>query len=214
VALIAEYETRLTPLLGALRATPGATVDHEEMYFTAEGRLKWVFWVRGDDPEGFAAAVEDDETVASARVLARAPSGWLWSATLAGDPDDFAQRVFNERDAQVLEATHDAERTVVRVRCPSRAAFAALREAVESRYGVFHTRRLYDEERPEDGCRVTPAQREALLAALDAGYFEVPRTTTLDAIASDLGVSDQAVSSRLRRGTGSLVRDTLGRERD
>jgi hypothetical protein len=210
MALVAEYETLLTPLLDALRTVPAVTVDHEEMYFTAERSLKWVFWARGGDHAAFDDALAGDETVADRRVITDTPSRRLYRVTLAGDPDDFAHGVFNDHDAQVLDATHTHERTVVRVRCPSREAFAALREAVESRYGRFRTRRMYEEEAPEDGGVVTPAQREALVTALEAGYFEVPRACSQADVAAALGVSDQAVSSRLRRGTAALVRGVLG----
>jgi predicted DNA binding protein len=52
---------------------------------------------------------------------------------------------------------------------------------------------------------LTPGQRETLLVALEAGYFDVPRETDLRALGERLGVSDSAVSQRLRRGTKSLV---------
>jgi len=211
MALVAEYETLLTPLLDALQAVPETTVDHEEMYFTAESDLKWVFWSRGDTREAFAAALSGDPTVESVRVVTDTPSRRLYSVTLVGGPDDFAHTVFNDHDVQVLEATHDAERTVVRVRCPSREAFVAVREAIESRYDRFRTLRLHEENDAGRGWSTTPAQREALLAAREAGYFEVPRDASLADIAADLGVSGQAVSSRLRRGTAALVDDTLAR---
>lgn len=213
MALVAEYETHLTPLLDALRAVPETTVDHEEMYFTAENDLKWVFWARGDAREAFADALDGDPTVESARVVTDTPSRRLYSVTLAGEPTDFAHAVFNEHDVQVLEATHEAEQTVVRVRCPSREAFAAVRDAVERHYGRFRTRLLHEEEAAAShGWSLTSPQREALLLAHDAGYFEVPRETALADVATDLDVSDQAVSARLRRGTAALVEDTLVRD--
>ena len=52
---------------------------------------------------------------------------------------------------------------------------------------------------------LTDAQRETLVAALEAGYFEVPRRTTLVELADELGVSDSAVSQRLRRGLSNLI---------
>lgn len=57
---------------------------------------------------------------------------------------------------------------------------------------------------------LTEAQREALQIALAEGYFEVPREDNIDDIAHHLGVSQQAVSQRLRRGYESLVMNTIG----
>lgn len=56
---------------------------------------------------------------------------------------------------------------------------------------------------------LTEKQREALVRALDSGYFDVPREATLTELADDLGVSDTAVSERLRRGTSLLIDETL-----
>jgi predicted DNA binding protein len=102
---------------------------------------------------------------------------------------------------------------VVSVRCPSREAFEVVREAIAERYDYFRSLRLYREEASDDdGFGVTGPQREALLAALEAGYYDVPRGTTLAVVAESLGVSDQAVSTRLRRGTTALLRATLACE--
>lgn len=56
---------------------------------------------------------------------------------------------------------------------------------------------------------MTDAQREALLAALTGGYFDVPRQTTIGALAATVGISPNAFSERLRRGTSNLVRSAL-----
>jgi DNA-binding transcriptional ArsR family regulator len=56
---------------------------------------------------------------------------------------------------------------------------------------------------------VTERQREVVMAAVEAGYFELPRETTLDELASELGVSDQTVSEHLRRAQRNVLRHTL-----
>lgn len=53
---------------------------------------------------------------------------------------------------------------------------------------------------------VTDRQREALQLAYRRGYFDEPRKTTLDEVASELGISRQALASRLRRGYRTLIR--------
>ena len=57
---------------------------------------------------------------------------------------------------------------------------------------------------------LTPAQEEALRAALEAGYFEIPRETTASEVASRIGISKSAFLERLRRGQSSLVGQALG----
>jgi predicted DNA binding protein len=64
---------------------------------------------------------------------------------------------------------------------------------------------------PHDGVppTLTDLQREALLAALETGYYDVPRAVTLAALADRLDISDTALSQRLRRGTRTLLSSTL-----
>lgn len=72
--------------------------------------------------------------------------------------------------------------------------------------------RVYDPTSPDVDLSygVTGPQREALVLAVERGYYDVPRRCTTAELAATLGISDQAVSERLRRGTATLVERTLG----
>ncbi|MFB6137514.1 MAG: helix-turn-helix domain-containing protein [Halobacteriaceae archaeon] len=61
---------------------------------------------------------------------------------------------------------------------------------------------------------VTEEQREALLTALEAGYFEIPRRATLVDLSEELSISDSAVSQRLRRGTANVLKNSILAEED
>jgi predicted DNA binding protein len=65
------------------------------------------------------------------------------------------------------------------------------------------------ERQPSGRYGLTDEQYEALVEAYQRGYFEVPLGITLAELAEELGVSHQALSERVRRGTGALVDDTL-----
>jgi len=56
---------------------------------------------------------------------------------------------------------------------------------------------------------LTDSQREALLVAVETGYFEEPRNATLSDVAADLGISQPAASGLLRRGIKRLVVSSL-----
>jgi predicted DNA binding protein len=56
---------------------------------------------------------------------------------------------------------------------------------------------------------LTTAQHEALVVAVKNGYFDVPATSTLDALSETLEITPQAVSERLNRGTKTLVEAAL-----
>jgi len=53
--------------------------------------------------------------------------------------------------------------------------------------------------------RLTRRQFEALSVARELGYFEVPRTASLAAVASELGCSESAASTLLRNAEARLI---------
>lgn len=56
---------------------------------------------------------------------------------------------------------------------------------------------------------LTQAQRETLVRAYEAGYFEEPRGVTLAELAEQQDLLPGAVSGRLRRGLGQLLAQTV-----
>jgi len=57
--------------------------------------------------------------------------------------------------------------------------------------------------------QLTRKQREALQAAVRMGYFDVPRRANQGDLSDLLGVSEQAVSERLRRASQTMVSEWL-----
>jgi predicted DNA binding protein len=64
-----------------------------------------------------------------------------------------------------------------------------------------------------DVSAITAKQRRALEAAVEAGYYETPRTASLGDIADRLAVSTSAVSQRLNTAETTLVKSLLGADR-
>lgn len=61
-----------------------------------------------------------------------------------------------------------------------------------------------------DSCRaLTDTERETLVAAAEAGYFETPRGASLDDLAEEFDVSKTAASMNLRRAERKLVEATI-----
>ena len=57
-----------------------------------------------------------------------------------------------------------------------------------------------------EGCdELSEVEQETLEAAHEAGYFDNPRTTSLEVLAEEFGVSSSAVSKNLRRAQRKLV---------
>ncbi|GAA5059049.1 helix-turn-helix domain-containing protein [Haladaptatus pallidirubidus] len=61
----------------------------------------------------------------------------------------------------------------------------------------------------QERAQLTAAQRDALVAAVEHGYYRIPRDIALEDLADSLGISRQAASERLRRGIEQLVTTVL-----
>ena len=118
-----------------------------------------------------------------------------------------------ELGVEGLEGTYRDGRWQSRMRFPDREALRAYRAWCADRDINFELRQLYDGEAtervPAGGRGITDYQREALTLAREQGYFSVPRETSLETLATELGISEQAVSERIRRGTARLVDTAL-----
>jgi len=56
---------------------------------------------------------------------------------------------------------------------------------------------------------ITSNQREALELAIEAGYYETPRTADLSDLAAEMGLSESAISQRLNAAETKLVKAFL-----
>ena len=91
-------------------------------------------------------------------------------------------------------------------------ALRSLQADCRERGRPFDVRRLdrsADDHDEADPYGLTPKQRVVLVAAAEAGFFAIPRETTLAALAAALGISDQAVSELLRRAQWNLLQATV-----
>jgi len=78
------------------------------------------------------------------------------------------------------------------------------------RNGEFTLRRLVPSADGDPKTGLTSAQREALRTAYEMGYFEIPRTASLEEVATELDITASSLSERLRRAQTHLVESTVG----
>lgn len=209
MALIVEFEIG-TPIL---RRTVEAVsrIDVEEIYQSKTGATKLVCWAYGDDPEAVEPALEADDTVAAFSLLEDPGDRRLYSVTLSERGQaHLTYPTAAEYDIGYQEITVTGD-TNIRARVPTREALFAYRDVCREKGIPFRIQRIFEESAAAgDRYGVTERQWEALIVALEEGYFDVPRETTLSAVATKLDISDQALSARLRRGQANLLRNTIG----
>lgn len=189
-----------------LAAAPGVSIELESMVPLGEETVPFV-WVYGDDPTAFEDAAADDPAIISVERLETAADRALYRVEWRVDSPvvDCLRRL----DAKILRAHGTANRWSITAWFPEREVAGRFRECCRDQGVVVEVDSVHSTTAVDSDTPVTPAQREALVAAYERGYFEQPRRTDQQDLANHLGISASAVGGRLRRGCANLVEATL-----
>lgn len=217
MGVVVGYTIQSPILHRALNGVPEMKLRNPAIYPEPDGFAKALLWVCGDDFRTFEGNLRDHSMVADHECLTRVDGYRFYTVShVEGAESNLSYPLVFENDIQVLDATGTQAGLEMKALCPTKSAFSRYRNGCRDRDIPFRLRSLYYEDgdategrvRPEPGS-LTETQRETLLTALAAGYFDVPRRATLEEIADRLDISTQAVSTRLRRGQRNLIRTTL-----
>jgi hypothetical protein len=197
----------------ALDAAPEATAELDRLVAHSPRYVMPFVWILGTGRETFDAAVADDPTVADATVSDSFDDALLYQFTWADVVSDRLDTIL-DHEGVILEARGSGDEWRLLVRFGSRDHFADFQEHFRQ-FGPVSLHQLKPPRAPGGVTYgITAKQREALLAAYDAGYYATPSTATGEELARQLGVSQQSVSRRLRRGINTLLENTIDRHRD
>ncbi|MFW6458659.1 MAG: helix-turn-helix domain-containing protein [Halodesulfurarchaeum sp.] len=169
----------------------------------------YLYLVRTDDFDRFETALKRDHTVDSfERVVERGEEA-VYRLEYSRDALVFSRGIA-QVDGISLDWVNDGTKWTVRVWLPEREALASLWEYADEHDIEFKIVRVTDDvPHGETEHILTDNQREALLLALEMGYFEEPRAATLTEVAGELGISQPSAGGRLRRGLRRLVSSTV-----
>ncbi|MXR51032.1 helix-turn-helix domain-containing protein [Halovenus sp. WSH3] len=120
-------------------------------------------------------------------------------------------RGLTDLNGQLLSATGTASTWEFEIRFPTHEALSQFQEYCSDADISLEVGRVYNPTRPGTGMwyGVTHPQRETLMRAVEGGYYSIPRRMSTQDLADELGVSDQAVTERLRRAIVTLTENTL-----
>jgi len=209
--LVVEFTVDTPILKEALTRAPDTVLTYEEQYQTTDG-ITLLFWAEAGDLSTFEEGLAADPTVRNVDCLTEMETRSLYRVTFTEYGEQFATfPAWSELDISFLNSTGTHEGWDIRMRMPDREALRRYRRACAESDLQFQLTSIYEgsETASDTEAQLTSAQREALLAAHESGYFEIPREASLAEVADRCDVSPQALSERLRRGTATLVRTTL-----
>lgn len=115
-----------------------------------------------------------------------------------------------EEEGSILVAEGRQDDWFMRILFPDRDALSRTYYFCEENDLRFDLTRIYNVDEGKRGrVGLTDAQEEAITAAYNHGYYEIPRRIDLTELATTLGISHQALSERLRRGNQTLIEDSV-----
>lgn len=212
MSIIGEFTVPASTLAmqQALAEVPEITVEVERVVAHENGTLTPYFWVHGGDMERFQSALEDDPSVMEATRVDILEDETLYRAVWPADVESVGQ-AYIEAGATILEASGRNQRWEIRLRFANQGNLSAFHEYCQKKDISLNVNRIYNPTTAKGGGQfgITPKQREALVTALDAGFYETPPEATMTEIAETLGISQQALSKRLRRAHGNIISNVL-----
>lgn len=196
-----------------LHETDSIRIDLERVT-EMDGSIVRYFWVHEGNPEEFQARLEASDIIASIEMLDVLEHSFLCRVTPQVNSAGLAEPI-HDQDAVLLEASGTADYWQGRIRFHTEEGATAFQQACRDRGIPLTVTDVHDLREPEGTglageVSLTPAQREALSLAYERGYFDVPRRATVVELSEEIGVSDQAISERLRRAQANLARAVVG----
>jgi predicted DNA binding protein len=160
--------------------------------------------------ESFEESVRDHPSVERIEVVTRHENETTYALQWNAERDVFLQGII-ELGGQILTATGASKTWEFEIRFSSHERLSEFQEYCLDAHIDLELGRLYNPSKPGSGMwfGLTRAQREALMLAVRGGYYSIPRTMSTEDIAGEFGISDQAVTERLRRGIYTLTQNTL-----
>jgi predicted DNA binding protein len=195
------------PLGRILREYPEVEIELERLVPTRNAVIP-LFWVASEREESVERTLREDPLVEELDELTRTPNRVLYAVTWSPEIDTMVKLLI-DLDVEVLTAEGTANFWEFRLQFRNREQLARFRRDCREHGLPLDLLRVYNPMIPPEEGPLTPEQTDALATAYENGYFDVPRQASLQELADLIGISDSALSQRLRRGIRTVVGESL-----
>lgn len=193
------------PLGTVFERLPEVTVELERIIPARDVVIPY-FWVRGTVIDDIEAAFNTHPGVKRIELVDSVEDEYLLRVERTLGYDSVLSTLTETR-VPLIRATGTNEQWTFEVRGDDRSDIADFQNRCRE-LGIPITLTELHALTPVDmgtGTVLTDAQQEALELAYERGYFESPREVTMGELGNELGISHQAVASRLRRGINQML---------
>lgn len=186
---------------------PDTHIELEQIVPLEDGVIPY-FWAEAPDFELFENSVREFQTVDRLELVAAADDRRLYRIYWK-EKGGFV-RALSQSNATVLEGS-GSDPWTFRLLFPSRSHVSEFRDECSKAGIPFDVVRVSQLDHQLSGTtyNLTEEQHEALRLAIKRGYYSIPRQVTLAELAGKVGISQQAMSERLRRGTAKVLKSTI-----
>lgn len=198
------------PLGSMLTTNSGIQIEFERLV-PVGGNIVPAFWAWGDDIDMFEQHIRENPQVRELTALDRIDDRVLyllnWEST-----EKTLLKGFTENEGLIRHVESDGTNWTFELLFPSYDHLTAFHNLCVDHDVALVLGRIHalDEAEVEQlASTITTEQRNALVLALQHGYFETPSQVTLSELAETLDISQQALSDRIRRGTKAILEQSL-----
>lgn len=176
---------------------------------------KFFYHVESADFDQFEAGLRSDRTIGDfERVTEFRDEEAIYRFEYADDAKILSP-VISAANGVILDMENDGSEWILTIWMPDRTDLEQVWQyAQENAIDIDLTRVNEYGSLGTTDAGLTDSQREALLVALETGYFEEPRNASLSEVAAELDISQPAASGLLRRGIKRLIISSLMDESD
>jgi predicted DNA binding protein len=171
---------------------------------------KFFYHIESSDFQQFEDGLRNDRTIGGFERVIETRDGEAIYSFEYTDEAKILSPVISTANGVILDMENDGSAWILTVWMPDRTDLGHLWDYAQANGIDIDLLRVNEyASLGKTDAGLTDSQRDALLVALEAGYFEEPRNATLSEVAADLDISQPAASGLLRRGIKRLVISSL-----
>jgi predicted DNA binding protein len=210
MSVIAEFSLapERFPLGAAIEANPDLRITFGTSVPLGERYIPYL-WVTTQNVDSFERLARADEHVDDLVQIDEIGGQALYRIDWSKREHELVHAI-QEAKAEILEATSE---TVWNFRVlffdhTRLAQFGNACREDQIPIQINHVYQLTESAIPEPKSSLTPAQLKAITLAFERGYYSIPRKVTAKDLGEELGISDSAVTERLRRAMRNLIQSS------